>query len=422
MSDPPSTNAASNADDDPAFTDPDLGFRDSELFWYHHYDFFGKRGYILRDRYKPGVLSKWILDWRAGIPLRPPWDRIEAITTRTADPNQTNSGIDAVRIKDGTPVFIKCLTSARNAPAQEEVLINEFLSSGARKTDPRNACAPLLDTFAGNAGSHRHTFMVFPFLRNIRMSPFRLVVEVLTLAKQLLEAVVFLHEHNIAHRDIHIGNVVMDTTALWPRGVRPLRASTAQFDVAEERPEHDRIDVNVSYKIIDLGLATRFKDRHLVTFDAGVCVPPECFEGRNLSRQEIIDLMYFLQFEDHIPPGIPERTRPYDAFKADVFQLGMLLLKLFCDRAPVLRPLLDAMTDSDPEKRPTATECLETFTALTKNMSGLQLLWPASDISYEWEYSGLWGAYFKTKAFTRHWFTWSRLVVKALVYRQGMTI
>lgn len=121
----------------------------------------------------------------------------------------------------------------------------------------------------------------------------------------------------------------MSTSAMWPDGVRPLRASTAQFDVSEERPERDRIDVQVSYKIIDLGLATRFKGkRHLVQFDAGVCVPPECFEGRNLDRKEILDLMYHLQFADGIPPEIPPRSRPYDAFKADIFQLGILLLRL----------------------------------------------------------------------------------------------
>lgn len=122
----------------------------------------------------------------------------------------------------------------------------------------------------------------------------------------------------------------MDTTAMWPNGVRPLRAATTQFDVSEERPQHDRIDVHVPYKFIDLGLATHFKGkRHPVLFDAGVCVPPECFEGRNLDRQEILDLIYYLQFADQIPPGIPERTRPYDAFPADIFQLGLMLHRLF---------------------------------------------------------------------------------------------
>lgn len=77
-----SPQSASN-DDDPAFTDADLGLRDTELFWYNHYTFLEKHGYRLRNRYKPGVLSKWITDWRAGVGLRGPWHEIEAITTRT---------------------------------------------------------------------------------------------------------------------------------------------------------------------------------------------------------------------------------------------------------------------------------------------------------------------------------------------------
>lgn len=91
-------------------------------------------------------------------------------------------------------------------------------------------------------------------------------------------------------------------------------------------------------------------------------------------------------------------------------------------RVPALQPLLDAMTDSDPQKRPTAADCVTSFTALTKTLPRSQLLWPATDVSYEWEYSGLWGVLFKSKAFVRHWVDWFRLVVKALVGGKGIIV
>ncbi|EJD53858.1 hypothetical protein AURDEDRAFT_180250 [Auricularia subglabra TFB-10046 SS5] len=408
-----------------AFTDPDFGFRPTEVFWYEHYDFFEKRGYRLRARYKHGMLSKWIQDWQAGVPLRPPWHAIEAITARVADPAMAYAGVEATRLADGTPVFIKCISALLDAPPEDEIAINEFLSSEPRRSDPRNRCATLLETFVEKTNTERHTFLVFPFLRNLRMSPFRLSVELLTLAKQLLEGMEFLHENNIAHRDMHIGNVAMETAAMWPSGVRPLRSAVSQIDVSEERPEHDRIAVSIQYRVIDLGLATHFKDptaSRIVQFRAGVCVPPECFEGRNLTRNEVLRLMLQAQTGNQLPIGTPERTRPYDPFKADIFQLGILLMRLFINSAPCLTPLVDAMTDSDPEKRPTATECLRIFSELTSNISRWQLLRPATDISMDWEFTGVWGVIHGTKAFVRHWLEWLRLVIVAFIYGLARTV
>ena len=104
-----------------------------------------------------------------------------------ADPAMAYAGIEATRIQDGSYVFIKCLTSPLDAPLENEVSINQFLSTEPQHSDPRNHCAPLLDTFVEQQVSVRHTFMVFPFLRNLRMTPFRLAVELLSLTKQLLE-------------------------------------------------------------------------------------------------------------------------------------------------------------------------------------------------------------------------------------------
>ncbi|KAH7105714.1 kinase-like domain-containing protein, partial [Auriculariales sp. MPI-PUGE-AT-0066] len=409
---------------DVELSDPDLGFFQQEVFWVEQFDFLLAQGYRLRARYQPGVLREWIVKWRAGTPLTgTTWKEIEDVTTRPAAPHMTSAGIDAIRLADGMPVFIKCLWSQADAGLEWELHLNQFLIGDGQGDDSRNPCAPLQASFTQIVGDERRRYLVFPFLRRIRMSPFRLAVELMDFAQQMLEGLAFLHAHGIAHRDIHLGNVSMDSTTMWPpHGPRPLRSATRQFDVSEERPSFDRIDVKVKYFIIDLGLSSKYKpgQPRSANFEAGVCIPPEAFDGDTLpSLKEIRAVMRQVQNGGELPLGTPEWTnRLYDPFPADVFAMGVMLKDVIDESVPALWELLDAMTASDPQHRPTAKECLNSFLELAKGMTTAALVYPATDLSVEYTYSGAWWVFFSSRAVIRHWLEWARLATKYILNKR----
>jgi len=211
--------------DDPARSDPDLGFFEQacyfsrvtgafliafhlqELFWVEQYGYLEERGYRLRSRYKPGVLRDWIVKWRQGVPLTDTtWKEIEEVTTRPvrlstcstissahhytqhsqAAAHMTFVGIDAVRLRDGLPVFIKCLWTLPDGGLEYELHLNRLLQEEPRRSDPRNPCPPLLEYFTQVSKGERRRFLVFPFLRRVRLTPFRLAHELLDFTKQLI--------------------------------------------------------------------------------------------------------------------------------------------------------------------------------------------------------------------------------------------
>jgi serine/threonine protein kinase len=89
--------------------------------------------------------------------------------------------IDATRIMDGQPVFIKKLSSNT-----EELAIAGYLSTPTRMQDPQNHCVPILDHFADPTDSSI-VFIVMPMLRNFDSPPFFVVNEVVDFVHQTLE-------------------------------------------------------------------------------------------------------------------------------------------------------------------------------------------------------------------------------------------
>jgi hypothetical protein len=103
--------------------------------------------------------------------------------------------------------------------------------------------------------------------------------------------------------------------------------------VSEEQPIYDRIDVPVRYHLIDLGLASHFSQANPISvrFEAGVCIPPECFESHDtkpMTLPELNNIIHHVQKEGKFPPDTPARTRLYNPFAADVFALGLYLKKV----------------------------------------------------------------------------------------------
>lgn len=138
---------------------------------------------------------------------------------------------------------------------------------------------------------------------------------------------------------------------MWPpNGPRPLRSATRQFDVTEERPTHDRLDVHVKYFIIDLGLSSQFKPKEsrITKFEAGVCIPPECFDtDRRMSLDEVRKIIRMVQNGDELPPGTPEWTRDYDPFPADIYATGLMLKNILADVSRLLSKVAMLLTLSN---------------------------------------------------------------------------
>lgn len=89
-----------------------------------------------------------------------------------------------------------------------------YLYSEELRNDPRNHCVPILDSFEDEMELDTE-FIVMPLLRKFRSPPFDIGLEAFEFVQQMLEvsllvklinlsydlqAVVFMHEHNVAHR------------------------------------------------------------------------------------------------------------------------------------------------------------------------------------------------------------------------------
>ncbi|KAF5386307.1 hypothetical protein D9757_008583 [Collybiopsis confluens] len=282
-----------------------LGLTTEEKQWADLYPYLERRGYQLRARYRPGWVGSWLKEGltTAEMMMRPTW-------SYEFDDAEPSSGaltvIDAVRTNDGTPVALKLISMSPSiiTPDSNEIEILQYLSSPSLARDPRNHCIQMIDGFQvftpaemkglGAAGYSNAFIAVFPFARRWKELPFRLAWEALDCVRQLLEGLAFLHEHNIAHRDIRPENLMLDASSQCFSLTNPL----------------DRIDTGVRYIFIDLGSSTKFTEPRLVQFR----------DGWFKEIPEIYDI------DDQ---GNRERTRFYEPFKADVYVLGVVLDNYF---------------------------------------------------------------------------------------------
>ncbi|OJT09381.1 hypothetical protein TRAPUB_14163 [Trametes pubescens] len=253
-----------------------------ELYWRDHQEFLESRGYMLRPRYNRG----WIPSWR-GKPKGTMYKAEDGYRL----PFRT-SVIDATRLFDGTLVYLK-----RTPSNSQELQILSYLSSEALRLDPRNHCVPLLDVLQDPLDPST-AFMVMPFLRYITSPPFEVVGDILECIDQILEGLVFIHDHGVAHRDCAFKNIMMDASALFPRGFHPI-SKTRLPDVSGIAPTLSRSKAPVKYYFIDFGISTRFapQSSRLVVGTAGL---------------------------DQEPPELSDDV-PYDPFKLDVFLIGNLI-------------------------------------------------------------------------------------------------
>ncbi|KZV87514.1 hypothetical protein EXIGLDRAFT_752196 [Exidia glandulosa HHB12029] len=352
---------------------PDFALQPSEHWWSDHYDEFLARGYRLRERYNRKVMDAWLVhsefdDYEA---------RGRGLLDIPDDDRTASVGMDAVRTSrnDGL-VWIKLLRLEESVDSLENLRVEDVREGLINNVfvahpDPFDHCVPLADIFLAHdkplaeltASDVKFTCvcLVYPWGMLVDRHPWRMAAEAISFVQQLLEGLVYLHRLNIAHRDIHPRNIVMSLVPIF-LDVDPVRNLRMQLDDA---PYRDRIEVPATYWYIDFGLSTHFSDdNHIVEWEAGVLLLPEVFGM------------------DSPPRGSKPTRTPYDALAGDVWQLGSTFKFFFENSIPSLCPLLDAMTQSDPSKRPTAEQCLADFHARTDRLSRWQLLRPVRDAHY----------------------------------------
>ncbi|KDR80044.1 hypothetical protein GALMADRAFT_1176511 [Galerina marginata CBS 339.88] len=312
----------------------------SERFWVNIQPLLLKHGYRLRPRYDPDWVPSWIK--QKTLSTYDPASCPDAISTRW--PNL----LDAVRVSDGTKVVVKKVYT------HEDIPVLEFLTSPKLLADPRNNTVPILDVIP-LPNDDVFTLIVMPFLYNFEsdLTPFRHVSEVLDALKQFIQGLAFLHEQRIAHRDICYLNLMMDPTKVIPGGFHFVKRYL-QDDLRTWIVFRDRRSVSpVKYYIVDYEFARFY-------------APGEKSIGR--------------MGQDRTVPEM-SNTIPYDPFKTDVYQLGRTIPRLSdaYDGLDFLKPLGNAMTEQDPEKRVTAAEAFERYLELVSSLNKAHLsrrIWP----------------------------------------------
>ncbi|KAF7763828.1 hypothetical protein Agabi119p4_8365 [Agaricus bisporus var. burnettii] len=109
----------------------------------------------------------------------------------------------AARDREGRDVMIKVISGA--VPTNELKAL-QLLQSEPLRSDPRNHVIPVIEFIEFD----RQTFVVMPRWSGIADSDFSTVGEVVRYTRIFFEALTFLHENNITHRDITLQNMSMD--------------------------------------------------------------------------------------------------------------------------------------------------------------------------------------------------------------------
>ncbi|EJD41508.1 hypothetical protein AURDEDRAFT_90193 [Auricularia subglabra TFB-10046 SS5] len=331
----------------------------TEANWVHWQPWIEKQGYMLPERLR----TNWVPSW---IDLPDPTD--EFISPDAFGP-KSETITDAIRIADGMRVFFKLCEQS----ASQELEIAAFFSSEPRRSDPRNHCYPLLDVLRPPLlrGKSYH-ILVFPLLCPLFEPDPDTVEDMLMSIIALAEGLAFMHEHNVAHQDIHYRNAMMDATFLIPEEWHPwMRSDIVYTKGTKPRPLTvlPRSQVPMKYCLTDFGMSIRYRSfeaRGLVLGTGGL--------NRTLPEQS--------------------NTVPYDPFPADVRMFGDMLSDWQFVRFPTqsvfaqltatqgflgldfLDSVVATLRQEVPSLRPTAAHMVDALRAVTKDRSRFSLQLP----------------------------------------------
>ncbi|RDB27848.1 hypothetical protein Hypma_002137 [Hypsizygus marmoreus] len=312
-----------------------------ELFWVSLQPFLLSHGYRLRPRYHP----HWVPSWR-GVKDFQGLHKYEDSRL----PTKVNI-LDAVRVADGQKVVVKCVKAS-------EIPLLQYLSSPPLSTDSRNRTVPILDILA-MPNDETQALVIMPQLIEFFYLPFRRVGEVVEAFKQYIQGIEFMHEHNIAHRDACLFNLMMDASQLIPKGV-----------YFNEWMTHDGVNYDFEWRE---RASVKSLQYYFIDFELSHRYPP--------GLKNIKDTGIYGQDR-----SVPERslTVPYDPFKVDIYQIGNVLLNII-GRYNGLEPLLElgnAMTRKNPDDRPSPSEALKFLDRLDRHTLRRRIWKPRTTSSY----------------------------------------
>jgi len=243
------------------------------------------------------------------------------------------------------------LKALHNRRSRAEIDIISFLNSPKMRSCADNHTIPLLDKIV----TEEWTFIVMPYWPRSAQNCIPWEVEdYFNRLTQVLEGLSFMHQHGIIHRDISVGNMLLNIHSVVP-GVYS---------------SFTRRNIAVAY--IDLGCACRFPADS----------DPATWIGTG-----------YWGTMDHAAPEVPqsdscESQKPYHLPPVDVYALGSVFTRalsweqIYCktfgnpeglptaahqvlqEFVPGYVGLLERMTDPDPARRPTAVVALQECRAL----------------------------------------------------------
>lgn len=317
-----------------------------EIFWRDHQVWLQEQGYTLRPRYRPG----WVPSWQGTD--KDCWDVEDGQGLSRA------VIIDARRLRDGADV---CLKKIKTKIFPFEHGLSTLLGSGPLSEDPQNHSVPILESLQV-PDDESLVIIVMPLLREYCQPRFDTFGEAVDFFSQIFEGVKFLHDRNIAHRDLNATNIMMDGSKMFPDGYHPqypkmnrdFYSGRARFYTRTQRPP--------KYHIIDFGLSRQYDTRD-----------PPPLEIPIVGGDKTVPEFRFTK------RGKP--PKPCDPFPTDIYYLGNLILREFVEGIPFvnysnrlkgfefMRDLAQDMTAKNPSDRPTIDEVIERFAAIRKSLN-----------------------------------------------------
>ncbi|CAA7266295.1 unnamed protein product [Cyclocybe aegerita] len=238
----------------------------------------------------------------------------------------------AVAARDGSnrDVVIKLLGKRSDSPdISDEYQLLCLLNTELARADQCNATVPVLKFI----DYEDWKFAVMPMCCGSAAYPLLTSEECLNLASQLLHALAYLHEKNIAHRDISPDNLVMNYHGhlpdlfFWGQG-----DDGFGVPIPIEPVPGFRSTFPVKYSLIDFGYSVYF--------------PPDAPRSERLISER-----------RGRPTRAPEvdSDQLYDPFAADVYQAAQMIFSWFgwriLDEVPKLLDLMHDMTSANPADR-----------------------------------------------------------------------
>ncbi|KAJ3556604.1 hypothetical protein NM688_g1936 [Phlebia brevispora] len=296
-----------------------------EIWWRDQGDWLEQHGYTLRRRYKR--------DWK------PSWEGTKKQFWQCEDgiPLLYSQFMDATRTEDKTMVGLKKVTPTNSLHEIEFCHILTLLPP-----EERNHCVPILEILRVPDGSA--DILVMPFLRDFSDPPFQSVGEVLEFCRQLFDGLDFLHDHGIAHRDCHGGNIMMDPSHMYPQMFHPLNPDMDRTLTKKAR-HFSRTDRPVKYYFIDFGISEQYPSHD----GAPTASAPVHVGG------------------DRTVPEFQTSAATHDPFPTDVYYIGNLVREYILQKyrgLETLEPLIHDMVQDSPAARPSAKEVVKRFNAL----------------------------------------------------------